>query len=105
MARFSVLVFALVMVFSSAEGWGQDKTGRFTTLNNSPCGTYLYAYSKSTLTGDGGQIGLLETGRSLMRIGLMTPNDARRWIASWCGHNPFKTVYQALDALTNELIK
>ena len=51
MARFSVLIFALVMVFSSADAWAKDKNDRFTAYGNKSCGYYLDAYSRSTLTG------------------------------------------------------
>ena len=53
MARFSVLVFALVMVFSSADGWAKDKKGGYADDGNPSCGYYLDAYSKTTLKGDG----------------------------------------------------
>ena len=53
MVRFSVLIFALVLVQSSADGWAQDKSGVFSTYGNETCGYYLDAYSRTTLINGG----------------------------------------------------
>jgi len=122
MARFSVLIFALALVFSSAEGLGADKDGMFTTYDNSSCGTYLDAYSKSTLTGDRGYSGPHQawevfgwisgylTAYNELRIngkpsilGSMGTNDALRWIASWCRGNPSTDVWAALSAFVGKI--
>ena len=54
MARFGVLIFALVLAFSSADGWAYDKNEIFTRYDTDSCGYYLDAYSRSMLKGDGG---------------------------------------------------
>ena len=56
MARFSVLIFALALLLSSADGWAYDKF-RFDSYNSRSCGYYLDAYSRTTLTGDADQKG------------------------------------------------
>ena len=41
MAQFSVLIFALALVFSSADGWTKDKNGRFTAYGKQSCGALV----------------------------------------------------------------
>ena len=116
MARFSVLIFALALVFSSADGWAYDKNGHFSSYGKESCGYYLDAYSRSTLTGGSTQgpheawyvfgwiQGHLSTYNELTNngkesiLGSMTTNDAMRWIAAWCRDNPSKKVRHALWA-------
>ena len=122
MARFSVLIFALALLLSSADGWARDKNGGFTAHTHQSCGFYLDAYSTATLTGDStfqgpygaylvfGWIGgylsaynhLSNNGKNDI-LGGMTPNDAMRWIAAWCRDNPSKNVWSAISALTGKL--
>ena len=122
MTRFGVLIFALVLVFSSAEGWAADKNGGYTAHGNLSCGYYLDAYSKTTLKGDGylegpheawGVFGWIigylaaynehiANGKEDI-LGGMTGNDAMRWVAAWCQDNPSRTVWEAAYALTRKL--
>ena len=122
MARFGVLIFALVVVFSSAEGWAKDKNGGYAAHGNLSCGYYLDVYSKTTLKGDGylegpreawGVFGWINgyltaynrfnnNGKKSI-LGSMSMNDARRWIAAWCRDNPSKDIDDAVSALTDKL--
>ena len=121
MTRLGVLIFALAMVFSSADGWAMDKDGRFTIHDPKSCGYYLDAYSRTTLI-DGSWKGPHEfwkisgwingwlsaynefnaNGKSDI-LGGMTLNDAMRWMAAWCRDNPSKDIHDALDALIRKL--
>jgi len=122
MARFSVLIFALALLLSSADGWAKGKNGSYNLYGNESCGYYLDAYSRSTLTGRGTQNGphdawsvfgwiagylsayneLTNNGKKSI-LGSMTSNDARRWIAAWCRDSPSKKVWDAVDALIGKL--
>ena len=121
MARFGVLIFALAMAFSSAEGWAYDKYGDFIHYDGKSCGFYLDAYSKSTLKGEGRMKGPYEAWKVFGWIngyltaynrfnnngkksilGSMSMNDARRWIAAWCRDNPSKDVLHAVSALISK---
>ena len=122
MARFSVLIFALALLLSSADGWAIDKKGGFSTHDNRSCGYYLDAYSKATLIGDrnhnrrfrslasfGWIDGYLSAYNELTNngkksiLGGMTINDAERWMAAWCRDNPSKDVWNAVSTLTIKL--
>ncbi len=122
MARFGVLIVALALVLSSANGWARDKNGDFMTYDYVSCGEYVDAYSKSTLKGNRNFQGPYETGTVFGGIygylsaynrfsnngkssilGSMSKNDARRWMAAWCRDNPSKDVDNAVNALTRKL--
>ena len=110
------------MVFSSADGWADDKNGRFTSYDSRSCGYYLDAYSRTTLTGDTAQEGNhqawgvfgwidgyltaynahVANGKESI-LGSMTINDARRWIAAWCRDNPSKDVMVGIEVLIRKL--
>lgn len=122
MARFGLLIFALALLPSSADSWARDKNGTFTTHGGKSCGHYLDAYSRSTLSG-GTQLkgtpealtvfgwinGWLSAYNALSAngkkniLGGMTPNGARRWVATWCLDNPSKDVDDAIGTLTRKL--
>ncbi len=56
MARYGVLIFALV-VFSSADGWGKDKNNLYTSFGVDSCAKYLGEYANATLSGEGVLVG------------------------------------------------
>ena len=63
MARFSVLIFALALLLSSADGWARDQSGSYINKDNISCGYYLDAYSRATLEGDSSFKGNYEAWR------------------------------------------
>ena len=122
MARFGVMIFALALLLSSADGWAKDKNGIVTTYGNKSCGYYLDAYSRSELTGDrtikgthaayrvfGWINGYLTAYNKLSNngkediLGGMTSNDVKRWMAAWCRDNPSKDTEDAVSALIGKL--
>lgn len=114
------IILAVLIAVGVAGAAGQvgakDQDG---LSNASPftCAMYLEAYSKSTLDGvaqftgpqgatllfgwaKGFEDGINAAARNGKRsVNNMTPNDTRKWLASWCRDNPSKVMVEAFYAL------
>jgi hypothetical protein len=116
-----VSVLILVGLVISGPVLGKDRKGVYSFHNQSTCGEYLDAYSRTTFTTTGfsgpyemwGARGwfsgfisayniLIENGKTDI-LGSMTTGGALKWIGSWCRDNPTKDFDDGIFALIQKL--